>query len=80
MLLDWAKYWRNNTEFSDINLIDCIKQMNKNPGFSSYYDNAIKYIEFSNQHDKWYDEINRAEINDIIDYYDKAKDWYNSVL
>lgn len=80
MLLDWAKYWRNNTEFSDINLIDCIKQMNKNPDFSSYYDNAIKYIEFSNHHDKWYDEINREGINDILDYYDRVKEWYNSVL
>lgn len=47
MLLDWARYWRNNTEFRNIDLINCINMMNKNPEFSSYYDNAIKYVKFS---------------------------------
>ena len=80
MLLDWARYWRNNAEFSNIDLINCINMMNKKPEFSSYYDNAIKYVKFSKEHDKWYDDIDRDGINDILDYYRKTKEWYNSVI
>lgn len=35
--------------------------MNTNASFSKYYDNAIKFADFSNEHHDWYDEIIEME-------------------
>lgn len=79
MMLDWARYWRGSPDFKDYSLKDCINKMNKDSNFSSYYDNAIKFFEFSAKHENWSLELKRDEIKDITDYYDRAKEWYESV-
>lgn len=78
MVLDWPKYWRRAATFKDHSLIDCIKKMNTNSLFSKYYDNAIKFVEFSEKHENWSDEIDRAGMGDIIDFYKRAKAWYEN--
>ena len=50
--------------------------MNTAPAFSSYYDNAISFVEFSEKHENWPEEINRDGMTDIIDYYHRVKAWY----
>ncbi len=78
MTLDWARYWRNHYEFKKFNLKDSIMKMNTNKSFSKYYDNAIKFADFSNNHHDWYDEINRDGIKGILEYYNKTNKWYRS--
>ena len=53
--------------------------MNTDQRFTHYYDNALKFFEFSAKHENWYQEINRDGINNILDYYKKTDEWYNSV-
>lgn len=79
MMLDWARYWQKSPTFNKHNLVECINKMNTDARFSSYYDNAIKFFEFSNNHQNWSHELNREGITDITDYYKRAVDWYNSV-
>ncbi len=79
MVLDWARYWRESADYEDYNITDCINKMNTDSAFSSYYDNAIQFFEFSAAHKNWYHEINRDGIKDITDYYNKTKEWYNSI-
>lgn len=79
MVLDWPRYWRISPDFKDFSFADCIKKMNTNPDFSEYYDNAINFFDFSNEHENWYEEINRDGISDIIDYYKKTEEWFKSV-
>lgn len=52
--------------------------MNKDPEVSFYYDNAIKFFEFSSKNEKWPLEIKRDGISDITDYYDRVKEWYEN--
>lgn len=79
MMLDWARYWRESPNFNKYSLKNCINKMNKNPAASFYYDNAIKFFEFSSKNEKWSLEIKRDEIKDITDYYDRVKEWYENV-
>lgn len=76
MMLDWARYWRNNSKFNGVKVEECISRMNKNPEFSKYYDNAIRFNEFSKAHADWVDEIDYSGINDISEYYKRAAEWY----
>ncbi len=50
MVLDWPRYWCDNAEFKKDDLKSCIEKMNTNAQFSYYYDNAIKFYDFSNNH------------------------------
>ena len=53
--LDWPKYWRN---MYDEDVIPFIKRMNNNYAFSSYYDNAIKFVNYSKENeDFWEDKL-----------------------
>lgn len=79
MMLDWPRYWRGHQEFKDLSITDCINKMNTNPDFSNYYDNAIKFADFSARHENWPESINRDGILDIIDYYIRVRNWYKSV-
>ena len=79
MVLDWARYWRETPGFKEYDVLKCIDKMNENPNFSEYYDNAKKFVLFSNEHKNWSKEINRKDIVNIIDYYDRAKEWYDLV-
>ena len=79
MILDWPRHWRKLSAFNKYSLTDCIKKMNSNPRFSAYYDNAIKIVEFSESHERWYEEIDREGIRDINDYYKKTDEWFESV-
>lgn len=79
MVLDWARYWRESPDFKDYSLSDCINKMNKDSQHTMYYDNAIKFFEFSAKHKSWSHELDRSGIKDITDYYEKAKAWYESV-
>lgn len=54
-VLDWPKYWRNT---HDEDIISLIEKMNDNPLFSSYYDNAIQFVRYSNENaDFWEDKL-----------------------
>lgn len=79
MVLDWPRFWRGHQEFNDLSIADCISKMNNDPAFSGYYDNAIKFANFSERHEDWPEKINREGITDILDYYDRVKAWYESV-
>lgn len=76
MMVDWARYWRESPEFKEFDLEACINKMNSDSNFSSYNDNAVKFYKFSELHKEWFNEINRDEIEDITDYYEKVKKWY----
>lgn len=78
MVLDWARYWRESPDFKEYDLHECINKMNNNHKFSAYYDNAIKFFDFSDKHKNWPHEIDRDGIRDITDYYKKAEEWYYS--
>ncbi len=78
MVLDWPRFWRNSPTYKEYSLIDCIKKMNTDSCFSKYYENAIKFVEFSEKHENWSDEINRDGMGDILDFYKRASEWYES--
>jgi hypothetical protein len=78
MVLDWARYWRE--KFKDIDFRDCISRMNTNSHFSAYYDNAVKFFDFSAKHENWSHEINRERVKEMLDYYKETEKWYNSVV
>ena len=80
MMLDWPQFWRNHHEYKDISITECIAKMNTNPAFSGYYENAIKFAVFSEEHQNWPEQIDRTDMTDIIDYYDRVRAWYNSVI
>lgn len=78
MVLDWPRYWRHSPDFKKHSLVECINKMNTDAKFSKYYENAIKFVEFSERHENWSDEINRDGMGDIRDFYERAKKWYES--
>lgn len=80
MMLDWPRFWRDHYGSQNISIADCINQMNTNPAFLSYYDNAIKFADFSEQHQNWAEEVNHNGVTDILDYYERVKSWYKSTL
>lgn len=51
--LDWPKYWRNT---QDGNVIPIIKDMIDDAAFSSYYDNAIKFVDYSKENDTFWED------------------------
>lgn len=51
-VLDWPKYWRNT---QDNDVIPIIEKMNDDAAFSSYYDNAIKFVNYSAQNPNFWD-------------------------
>lgn len=79
IVVDWPRYWRESPDYKDYDLNKCISKMNADANFSLYYDKAIEFCEFSNKHEKWSNEIDRDGIRDIVDYYEKVKDWCNTV-
>ena len=79
MMLDWARYWRESPDYQNYDLIEYIDKMNTDSKYSFYYDNAIKYVNFSNINKDWVSNINRDDINNINDYYDEITRWYYSV-
>ena len=76
MMLDWPRFWRHKYASDKPLIEDYISKMNDNPKFSKYYDNAIKFAEFSEEHENWSNEIDREGMTDIIDYYKRVKKWY----
>ena len=80
MMLDWVRYWRKNSSYNHIDLKERISKMNKNKNFSDYYDNALDFVDFSNKHQNWFNEIDRERISDMLSYYEKTKDWYKNSL
>ena len=79
MMLDWARYWRGSPDFKDYDFFECINKMNTDEKCSSYYENAIKFFEFSKTHKNWASELNREGINDITDYYKRVTEWLELV-
>lgn len=76
MVLDWPRFWRNHYKSEGLSISDYIMKMNTDPAFSPYYDNAISFVEFSEQHENWPEEIDRDGMTDIIDYCRRVKEWY----
>lgn len=79
MVLDWVRYWRETADFKDYDLIDCINKMKTDTQYSCYYDNAINFVEFSNNNKNWSHELNRDNVEGILDYYERAEEWYKSI-
>lgn len=75
MMPDWARYWRSSPEYNEVDLSSCILKMSSKPEFSSYYENAVRFIEFSREHENWSEEVNCEGLTDIEEYYKKAEDW-----
>lgn len=80
MMLDWPRFWRNHYSAEDLTITDYINKMNTNPDFSSYYDNAIQFADYSECHANWSEEINRDGMTDIIDYYKRVEKWYRKQI
>ena len=54
-VLDWPKHWRNTNEG---NIIPLIQKMNADIRFSSYYDNAIDFVKYSEENKNfWKDKL-----------------------
>lgn len=79
MILDWPRRWRESPEFRKYSFVECIDKMNIDPAFSKYYENVIRIFNFSAEHKNWAQEINREGLGDIIDYYQRTKNWYESL-
>ena len=79
MVLDWPRCLRNSLNFKKDHFYEWIKKMNIDPDYSEYYNNTIRFFDFSSEHTNWPEEINRDGIEDILDYYQKTKIWYESV-
>lgn len=72
--VDWARHWRKN--YKDDNCVDKIIDMrSKNEEFSIYYDNTIKFYEFSRNNENWSTEVNCEKFKNIDDYIQQAKWW-----
>lgn len=80
MLLDWPRFWRDHYNSESKSIKDCIDKMNTDPLFSSYYDKAIEFANFSEQYKDWSDEIDYDGILDILNYYERIKAWYRNTL
>lgn len=52
-VLDWPKYWRE-TQKDDVNPL--IERMNNDCVFSSYYDNAIKFVNYSKENSEFWED------------------------
>lgn len=79
MVLDWPRFWRGHHEFKDLSIADHINKMNKNSAFSSYYDKAIKFTNYSKQYEDWSERIDYEGGVDIIDYYNRVEKWYKGL-
>ena len=80
MMLDWPRFWRSYQGTREFSIADCISKMNIEPAFSTYYDNAIKFAEFSLKYEDWTERIDWDGIEDIIDYYDRVNAWYQNTI
>ena len=47
MMLDWARYWRTSPNYKNKSVFEYINRMNTQTEFASYYENAIKFYDFS---------------------------------
>ena len=79
MAVDWPRYWRMYSDFSNDSIEYCIMRMNHDVDHSEYYTNAVEFSKFSEQHQNWSQEVNWDGITDIFDFYDRAKQWYDNV-
>ena len=79
MALDWPRFWREHRSFRELSISESIRKMNTNPAFSKYYDGAMRFSEFSKEHEDWPDHINRVGMMGIIDYYERVRTWYRGL-
>ena len=77
MMVDYPRYWREH--YSDRDFIQLVRQMNPGGEFSKYYDNAIEFYKFSEKHENWLSAVDKNDINSILDFYGKSKEWLLSV-
>ena len=54
MTLNWPLYWKRTRKQG---IVERINKMNKDKKYSSYYDNAIRYVEFSEKYSDWTGKI-----------------------
>ncbi len=72
---DWPRYWRESPEYNELDLSEYIMKMCNDSEHEDYYNLASAFVEFSNKNSKWSLEINRQDIKDMNDYYDRVKKW-----
>lgn len=77
MLVDYPRYWRE--KYPERDFIQLVTQMNTDPSFSHYYDNAIDFYKFSKENKEWYANIKKGQINNILDFYDRINCWLATV-
>lgn len=72
--LDWARHWRK--KYKENNCIEIIKKMrNENETYSIYYDNTIKFYEFSKNNENWAAEVNKGNFGKMDEYIEYVKKW-----
>lgn len=76
MALDWPRYWREKEPYCTMNLEEKIMDMNNDPAHSSYYENAVDFVRFSETHHDWASEIETENVTNIDEYYDAVKKWF----
>lgn len=76
MMLDWPRFWRQKYVSDKQSIEEYISRMNSTSEFTKYYDNAIRFVRFSEEHENWSNEIDREGMTDIMDYYERVKRWY----
>ncbi len=74
--LDWARYWRINYKEDDC--YDIVNNMCKDSNYKEYYDNTLKFYEFSEKNENWSLEMHNAPINNMDEYIEKIKEWVKS--
>lgn len=79
IMVDWPRFWRGHPEFRNLSAPSCIQKMNQNAAFSSYYENAIAFSAFSQQHENWTEKITWEGIASMEDFFRQARAWHESV-
>lgn len=72
---DWPRYWRESPDYNELDLSEHIMRMCNDSEHNDYYMLATDFVKFSNKNSKWSLEIDRQDIKDMNDYYDRVKKW-----
>ncbi|GHV05361.1 hypothetical protein FACS1894217_02110 [Clostridia bacterium] len=75
-VVDWPRHWREHYK-EDIR--DVLRKMDTDSRFSSYYENALKFVRFSDAHQEWWIEAEIPSSGDYNSISEKAVAWLNSL-
>jgi len=75
LAVDWPRYWREHK--SGIDPIDTLNKLNDKPKFSDYYTNAIDFVRFSENNEKWWNKLKFKEIKNSEELIYAIEAWLN---